>query len=142
LTIAASTIISAINALTLSPALAALILKPHSAHHGAERDALPRPAIALLIGFLIYLFVTPIVAPWFGVTLPAGGHGEEAAHAAHAHSPRAVLRLRWGVLAVGSFIGWLLSPLINRLLARFFDGFNWFFDRATNVYGKTIQGLL
>jgi multidrug efflux pump len=142
LTVAASTIISAINALTLSPALAALILKPHSAHHGAEREALPRPAIALLIGFLIYLFVTPIVAPWFGVSLPAGGHGEEAAHAAHASSPLAVWGLHLGVLAVGSFVGWLLSPLINRLLARFFDGFNWFFDRATNVYGKTVQGLL
>jgi multidrug efflux pump len=142
LTIAASTVISAINALTLSPALAALILQPHSDHHGEAREALPRPAIALLIGFLIYLFVTPLVAPWLGVTLPAEGHGEEAAHAAHASGPLAVWGLRLGVLAVGSFIGWMLSSLINRLLARFFDGFNWFFDRATNVYGKTVQGLL
>ena len=47
LTIAASTVISAINALTLSPALAALILQPHSDHHGAAREALPRLAIAL-----------------------------------------------------------------------------------------------
>ena len=38
LTIAISTVISAINSLTLSPALAALLLKPH----GAKRDALTR----------------------------------------------------------------------------------------------------
>ncbi len=38
LTIAASTVISALNALTLSPALAALILKPHA--HG---ELMPRP---------------------------------------------------------------------------------------------------
>jgi multidrug efflux pump len=139
LTIAASTVISAINALTLSPALAALILQPHSDHHGAAREALPRPAIALLIGFLIYLFVTPIVAPWFGVSLPAGGHGEEAAHAA---SSTALWGLYVGIFAAGSFVGWVLSPLVNRLLGSFFNGFNWFFDRATNVYGKTVQGLL
>jgi multidrug efflux pump subunit AcrB len=138
LTIAASTVISAINALTLSPALAALILQPHSDHHGAVREALPRLAIALIIGFLIYLFVTPIVAPWFGVSLPAHGHAEEAAHAA---SP--LLRgLYLGIFAAGSLVGWALSPLINRLLGSFFDGFNWFFDRATNAYGGTVQGLL
>ena len=139
LTIAASTVISAINALTLAPALAALILQPHSDHHGAAREALPRVAIALLIGFLIYLFVTPIVAPWFGVSLPAGGHGEEAAHAA---SSTALWGLYLGIFAAGSFVGWVLSPLVNRLLGSFFNGFNWFFDRATNVYGATVRGLL
>ncbi len=38
LTIAVSTVISAFNSLTLSPALAALLLKPH----GAKRDPLDR----------------------------------------------------------------------------------------------------
>ena len=44
LTIAASTIISAFNSLTLSPALAALLLKPHGhGQHGhAQQEALPR----------------------------------------------------------------------------------------------------
>jgi multidrug efflux pump len=139
LTIAASTVISAINALTLSPALAAMILQPHSEHHGAAREALPRTAIALIIGFLIYLFVTPIVAPWFGVSTPAHGHAEEAAHAV---SPLTLWGLRLGIFAAGSLVGWALSPLVNRLLGRFFDGFNWFFDRATNAYGGTVRGLL
>lgn len=46
LTIAASTFLSAINALTLSPALCALLLKPHSPHHqpGPLARALGLPA--------------------------------------------------------------------------------------------------
>ncbi len=47
LTIAVSTIISAINSLTLSPALAAVLLKPH----GAAPDALTRGMNKLLGGF-------------------------------------------------------------------------------------------
>jgi multidrug efflux pump len=47
LTIAISTVISAINSLTLSPALAALLLKPH----GAQPDALTRGMNRLFGGF-------------------------------------------------------------------------------------------
>ena len=44
LTIAVSTIISAFNSLTLSPALAAILLRPRSAHHGAgPRACRPSP---------------------------------------------------------------------------------------------------
>src|SRR5207237_7362276 len=48
LTIAASTIISAFNSLTLSPALAALLLKPHV--HGHQQEALPRLGIGIIGG--------------------------------------------------------------------------------------------
>src|SRR5271165_4756129 len=41
LTIAVSTVISAFNSLTLSPALCTILLKPH-AHGNAQQDALPR----------------------------------------------------------------------------------------------------
>ena len=47
LTIAISTVISAINSLTLSPALAALLLKPH----GAKPDALTRGMDRVFGGF-------------------------------------------------------------------------------------------
>jgi multidrug efflux pump len=50
-TIAISTVISAINSLTLSPALAARLLRPH----GAPRDALTR-AIDFLLGWLFRWF--------------------------------------------------------------------------------------
>src|SRR5437899_4671772 len=66
LTIAVSTLISAFNSLTLSPALAAVLLRPH----GKKRpDALPRPVWALLGGGLGYLHLEPLFArhlaePW------------------------------------------------------------------------------
>jgi multidrug efflux pump len=51
LTIAISTVISAFNSLTLSPALAALLLKPH----GAKKDRLTR-AIDFALGWFFRLF--------------------------------------------------------------------------------------
>src|SRR5687768_77365 len=58
LTIAASTIISAINSLTLSPALCALLLKPHAHGHGhGPVEVLPRAGIAVIFGLIAYLFL-------------------------------------------------------------------------------------
>src|SRR5262249_4995523 len=39
---------------------------------------------------------------------------------------------------VGGLAGWLIVKPINWLLGHFFRGFNWFFDRTTNLYGKTV----
>ncbi|MCC6766692.1 MAG: efflux RND transporter permease subunit, partial [Deltaproteobacteria bacterium] len=138
LTIAAATAISALNALTLSPALAALILKPHapteaSGHHeghGETREALPRPAIVLLLALLAY---------WqLGSFFGGGGHGAEAAHDAGALAT-------WGpraMLVLGGVAGWLLAGSINAALNRFFAAFNGVFDRATAAYGRGVQLLL
>jgi multidrug efflux pump len=141
LTIAVSTIISAINALTMAPARAPQLLKPHGEHGTGEREALPPMAIVLITGFLAYLFLTPIVAPWLGITLPASGHGEAAEHA-HAINPLAVWGLRLGMFAVGAVAGRLISRPFNALFVRFFVVFNRVFDRITNAYGRTVQGLL
>ncbi len=66
-TIAISTVISAINSLTLSPALAALLLKPH----GAQKDVLTR-VIDFFLGWLFrgfnYLFRRAIDAYSGGVS--------------------------------------------------------------------------
>ncbi|WP_407829703.1 efflux RND transporter permease subunit, partial [Staphylococcus aureus] len=53
LTIAISTMLSAINSLTLSPALAGVLLRPH--HGGAKRDRLTR-VIDALFGWFFRLF--------------------------------------------------------------------------------------
>jgi multidrug efflux pump len=68
LTIAISTVISAFNSLTLSPALAALLLKPH----GAKKDRLTR-AIDLVLGWFFNLFNR-----FFGRA--SGGYGKLVTH--------------------------------------------------------------
>ena len=63
LTIAVSTIISAFNSLTLSPALAAILLRPRSAHHGQGR-VLPTIAYPLLGAGLAWRFLAPGPRTW------------------------------------------------------------------------------
>jgi len=68
LTIAISTVISAFNSLTLSPALAALLLKPH----GAKKDRFTR-AIDFVLGWFFKLFNR-----FFGRA--SGGYGKLVTH--------------------------------------------------------------
>src|SRR5688572_20333037 len=83
LTIAASTIFSAFRSLTLSPAVAALLLKPHGhGEHGhTQQEALPRAGIAIIGGLIAYFFLLTPVAHMLGIEV--GGHGPEAAASAH-----------------------------------------------------------
>jgi multidrug efflux pump len=139
LTIAASTIISAVNALTMAPARAIQLIRPHTEEHDETREALPRFGVVLLGGYLAYRFLLPLLAPQLG--LP------ELAESAHPHaeqvaSPLLLWTLRVAVCLLGGVIGWFLSPLINRLLRRFFRGFNWFFNRTTHAYGRLVGMVL
>src|SRR5262249_29451363 len=141
LTIAASTVISAFNSLTLSPALCALLLKPHAhGEHGAShQEALPRLGIVLLAGLAAVFFLTTRVAPLVGVHVP--GHGE-AAGASQGVDEAKLWLLRGGLFVVGGVAGWLLAALVNAVLGLFFRGFNWTFDRATNLYGFVVTLFL
>ena len=136
LTIAASTIISAFNSLTLSPALAALLLKPHGhGEHGhVQQEALPRPASRSSAAWSPMSSCWRRSATWSASKLAATAmSGAEAA----AHTSAAALwALRAVVFAVGAVAGWFAGILVNRLLGAFFRGFNWFFDVTINVYGR------
>src|SRR5262249_4254670 len=57
LTIAASTVISAFNSLTLSPALCTLLLKPHAHGDHETKEALPRAAIVGSVALLPNYFL-------------------------------------------------------------------------------------
>src|SRR5581483_8207976 len=82
LTIAASTIISAINAMTMAPARAVTLIKPHD-HHSDRREALPALGVGLIGGFLAYRLLAPLILHQFGLA-PAGvAHGEPAEHSAN-----------------------------------------------------------
>jgi multidrug efflux pump len=136
LTIAAATIISCFNSLTLSPAMCALMLKAHGhGEHGqSHQDALPRLGIVILGGLLAFLFLTAPLAGLAGLHTPAEG--------GHEHGPAAPLWFRVAVFAGGAVIGWLVARLVNQGLGAFFRGFNWAFDRTINGYGRVVGILL
>jgi multidrug efflux pump len=142
MTIAASTIISAFNSLTLSPALAALMLKPHGhGEHGhTQQEALPRAGIAIIGGLVAYIFLLAPIGHMLGIEV--GGHGAAAAESAHEASPTTIWVLRAGVFAAGAVVGWLAGVVVNYLLGAFFRVFNWFFDVTINIYGRLVAGLL
>jgi multidrug efflux pump len=141
LTIAASTIISAFNSLTLSPAMCAFMLKPHGhGEHGqSHQEALPRMGIVLLGGLVAFFLLTPYLAPVFGLEVP--GHGEHGG-TDHATDTTKLWAVRAGAFLAGAVASWFLAGLVNGALGAFFRGFNWAFDRATNLYGYAVTLFL
>jgi multidrug efflux pump len=139
LTIAASTIISAFNSLTLSPALAALMLKPHG-HGHTQQDALPRAGIAVIGGLIAYVFLLAPIGHLVGMEI--GGHGHEPSEATSHVSAGAEWALQAAVFVGGAIAGWFAGVILNKLLGAFFRGFNWFFDVTIRVYGSLVAGLL
>ena len=94
MTIAISTVISAFNSLTLSPALAVLLLKPRAQGHG---EALPKILLVAVGAWLGYMFLPPYIRPMLENHLP--------------HLPLAPERL-WPILgAVGGALCSLGSPV-------------------------------
>ncbi|OWK37713.1 efflux RND transporter permease subunit [Fimbriiglobus ruber] len=133
-TVAVATILSAINSLTLTPALCPLLLRPHGAggeHHEGEakgrpavrKDALPALGIALLIGYL----VADLIGGHVAGLVPAGWP-------------------KWAgtatVVLVAAIPGYFLAKPINLALGWFFVGFNWAFERATGAYGWAVGKLI
>jgi multidrug efflux pump len=140
LTIAASTIISAINAMTMAPARAVTLIKPHGHGHEGEREALPRWGFALLVGILACKFLSPVILPLLG--LAPGAHGEDA-EAVHGAATAWLDWAAWGgIVAVMCVPGWFVAPALNKVLNKFLAGFNWVFDRLAGGYGRIVRGLL
>ncbi len=118
LTIAASTLISAFNSLTLSPALAAMLLRPHTA--ARRRSVLPRPFLAIAGGAAGYAWLQPYLLRY---------------HITASAVPYVAAAL--GLVAV-----WLVSGLFNRLLSGFFSLFNKAFNFSTQIYTRFVGSLL
>ena len=145
LTIAVAMIISAINAMTMTPARAVWIFanrKP-GLHGDQGKEALPWWSFALFGGLATAWLLIPTLSAWLG--LPAGEEDGEAAPG----GLKATL-LTWGVYLVlflpgavaGGTLGWFSIRPVNWALARFFRGFNWLFVRTTHVYGNTVGWCL
>jgi multidrug efflux pump len=150
LTISVSMMISAINAMTMTPARAAWIFAGRDRHskvrgHTPEasgKEALPWWIFALVGGVASAWFLTPIAGVALG--LPSG-EGDETAPG----GLRATV-LTWGLYLLfflpgavaGGAVGWFFIRPVNWALDRFFRGFNWLFERATELYGKTVGWFL
>ena len=133
LTIAVSTVISAFNSLTLSPALAALLLKPRDPNR--KGGALPRPAFAALGAFVAFEIFEARAITWVERGLHAAGRDGIAKSTVEWSTTAALV-------IVGGILGWVVGPLLDRVLAGFFRLFNAGFKRATAGYTKLIGGLL
>jgi multidrug efflux pump len=145
LTISVSMIISAINAMTMTPARAAWIFagrKP-GRHGELGKEALPWWSFALFGGLATVWLLTPSLGAWLG--LPAGDmHGDAAAAGLRATS------LKWAISGIGFMpgavaggaLGWFLIRPINWALGHFFRGFNRMFERTTQAYGKAVGSCL
>jgi multidrug efflux pump len=130
LTIATSTIISAFNSLTLSPALAAMLLKPR---RRGEHNALPKIAFVVGGGWLGYAYILPRLAP--------------IAVSRLAPLASLVPEGPWWTACVASvvaaaFAGWFMAGLLNWILSVFFGGFNFLFRWSTEGYTRLVGGML
>jgi multidrug efflux pump subunit AcrB len=122
LTIAVSTLISAFNSLTLSPALTALLLRPRDK---GTAPPLPRVAFPLAGAWLGWEFLSDPLTGWLGEVNGAPAWAVPAAAA-----------------VLGAAAGWLVSRPLNRILGGFFRGFNHGFNLATNAYTRGVGLLL
>ncbi len=129
LTIATSTVISAFNSLTLSPALAALLLRPRVK---GVFQALPWPAFVMVGGWAGYAFLGTQVllgaqkaglqfeSRWISLELAANLIG----------------------MSAGAIAGYAISGVLNRAFGWTFYLFNRAFDASTSLYTKMVAGLL
>jgi multidrug efflux pump len=142
LTIATSTLISAFNSLTLSPALAAVLLRPHEK---GRYDVLPRAIYALLGGWAAYAWLLPSLSPrllpWLTGLLQRIT-AEVPPGQEHALSDAAWWVAAVALIVIGAIAGrWLTRPL-NAILGRSFRLFNIGFDYTTNAYTRAVGMVL
>src|SRR5262249_39934898 len=138
LTISVAMMISAVNAMTLTPSRAAAIFRGHeSGKHTTE--TLPRWGWALLLGYAGYWLLGTIFGalPLVPQTTPAFA------------SDQATLRL-WAqwigaralYMAPGAVAGWFVGPYANDLLRKFYGWFNRGFDATTRGYTWVVGRIL
>ena len=149
-TIAVSTVISALNALTMTPSRAVLIFKaPEGAGHTPhKREALPWWIFGVFGGVLtIWLWPQLPFKPADVLRLPASWlelpTDPEALNEMAQWRYWTILGLHFlpGLLA-GLIVGWVVIRPVNALLGLFFRAFNRSFDWLTIGYGGVVGVFL
>ena len=136
LTIATSTVISAFNSLTLSPALSALLLRPRQK---GVYQALPRVAFVAIGCWAGASLLAPYLGGWAALYQPDRLEQLRTALPSYVTVDR--LSAAAGAMA-GGLIGWILSRPLNAIMGWCFFQFNRGFDAATGVYARVVKGLL
>jgi multidrug efflux pump len=144
LTISVSMMISAINAMTMTPARAAFVfagrnsgVRGHESgvgHPSHQKEALPWWSFAIFGGLLSLWILKIIFSDQLGAALGTIDGGLKAN------------LLAWGMnfglfvpgAVAGGVLGWFIIRPVNWVLAVFFRGFNWIFDWTTQTYGKSV----
>ena len=129
LTIAVSTVISAFNSLTLSPALTALLLRPRVK---GISPPLPQLAFPLAGAWLGWVYLGPQLGLLFESFRPAQEMFGDWSSAV----PRIA-----AAIVVGA-AGWVVGNWLNLILGWSFRTFNRGFDWATGIYARVVGGLL
>ncbi|MBX9792408.1 MAG: multidrug efflux RND transporter permease subunit [Pirellulales bacterium] len=122
MTIAVSTIISAFNSLTLSPALTALLLRKHDK---TLAPPLPWLAFPLLGAWLAWLLAADKLAPALDGWATLGPWGAPVLAA-----------------MLGAIAGGLLGKWLNLALGTLFGLFNRGFQKLTGTYTRVVGGLV
>ena len=142
LTISAAVLISTVNALTLSPALCGILLRPNSSDNnaGPAREALPRVAIVLIFGLvasmLLFGYAARLLAGWPALEI------EVASDGAVTGGEAVIWAVRLALFAAGAVVGWFVARLINLFLNVFFGAFNGVFDVTTKGYAFVVGGMV
>jgi multidrug efflux pump len=136
-TMSVSMLISALNAMTLTPSRAVAIFKTEETHDGRAhvREALPWWFFAL-VGGALTVWLAPedlYVRLGFPATENAIPRWLSWARAAATFVPGAV---------IGGAVGWFAIGPVNGGLAWFFGLFNRFFERVTDLYDWLVGRLL
>ncbi len=137
-TIAVSTVISAINAITMTPSRAVLIFKADETGHGYElrREALPWWLFGILGGVFTIWFVQHDLAARWDLLAPGGKEMSRL--------------LSWSLYAayfapgllIGGLFGWIIIRPVNAVLGWCFRLINHAFDAMALAYGWSVGKLL
>ncbi len=141
LTISASMVISAVNAMTLTPSRAVSVFKTEAKSDGGHehvREALPW-WIFILCGFITLALLYGLVADFFD--MPFGDAAEGMIIPAWQPPVVWLISFLPGAIA-GLALGWFIIKPVNEFLGMIFKGFNKVFDRITEGYSWTIGRML
>ncbi len=144
LTIASATVISTLNSLTLSPALAAMLLKPK---RKGFHEALPWPAFVIVGMWAGYAYLTPYLLEHYGesasqhpgAVATAVARGYELAKDAGIPRERAALL---GSMLAGAVASMMVMWPANRVMGFIFEWFNRGFNATAHGYSRLVGSML